>query len=423
MEMHMIPHENPWENVLTQLRHTAEIMKLDPNITKIIEKPEKTVITNFPVKMDDGSVEMFEGYRVQHSNHRGPYKGGVRYSPTISLDEVKALAALMTFKTAVVNLPYGGAKGGVVCDPWKLSKSELMRVTRRFTYSLMGLIGPEIDIPAPDMNTNPEVMSWMLDTYSMMIGHTELGVVTGKPLEIGGSAGRVEATGRGVFIVMDEALKTRRKNKSDLKLAVQGFGNVASNFAKIAHESGYRIVAVADAFGGVYDSGGLDIPKLLTYASSHPKRSVEGFPDAETITNKELLELDVDVLAPCALENQITEKNADNVKASLIVEGANGPTTPDADEVLNEKGIMVIPDILANAGGVTVSYFEWVQGTQSLFWDEQEVNDRLKRIMSRSFEEVRASKDKYNVKDLRTAAMALAVEKIAKVIELRGIFP
>ncbi len=419
----MNPQVNPWENVLTQIRHTAEIMKLDPNITRIIEKPQKTVITNFPVTMDDGRVEMFEGYRVQHSNHRGPCKGGVRFSPTVSLDEVKALAALMTFKTAVVNLPYGGSKGGVICDPWKLSKNELMRITRRFTHSLMGEIGPEIDIPAPDMNTNPQIMSWMLDTYSMMVGHTELGVVTGKPVEIGGSLGRTEATGRGVFTVMDEAVKLKKKKKAGLTIALQGFGNVASNFAKIAHENGYKVTAIADAFGGVYDPTGLDIPKILEYASKHPKKSVEGFPKIDTISNEDLLELDVDILAPCALEHQITEKNADNVKAELIVEGANGPTTPGADDVLNEKDIMVIPDILANAGGVTVSYFEWVQGIAYLFWDEQEVNDRLKRVMSKSFAEVRASKDKYKVKDLRTAAMALAVEKIAKVIELRGIFP
>lgn len=419
----MNPQVNPWENVLTQIRHTAEIMKLDPNITRIIEKPQKTVITNFPVTMDDGRVEMFEGCRVQHSNHRGPCKGGVRFSPTVSLDEVKALAALMTFKTAVVNLPYGGSKGGVICDPWKLSKNELMRITRRFTHSLMGEIGPEIDIPAPDMNTNPQIMSWMLDTYSMMVGHTELGVVTGKPVEIGGSLGRTEATGRGVFTVMDEAVKLKKKKKAGLTIALQGFGNVASNFAKIAHENGYKVTAIADAFGGVYDPTGLDIPKILEYASKHPKKSVEGFPKIDTISNEDLLELDVDILAPCALEHQITEKNADNVKAELIVEGANGPTTPGADDVLNEKDIMVIPDILANAGGVTVSYFEWVQGIAYLFWDEQEVNDRLKRVMSKSFAEVRASKDKYKVKDLRTAAMALAVEKIAKVIELRGIFP
>lgn len=419
----MVSHDNPWENVLVTLRHTAEIMKLDSNIMKIIEKPERITITNFPVKMDDGSVQMFEGYRVQHSSHRGPCKGGIRYSPSVELDEVKALAALMTFKTSVVNLPYGGAKGGVTCDPWKLSKDELMRITRRFTYSIMGQIGPQIDIPAPDMNTNPQVMSWILDTFSMIKGHTELGVVTGKPLEIGGSAGRTEATGRGVFTVMDEAVRSTKKKKQELKIALQGFGNVASNFAKIAHESGYKIVAIADAFGGVIDQEGLNIPKILDYASKHSKKSVDGYPKTDVISNEELLELDVDILAPCALENQITKKNADDIKAWLIVEGANGPTTPEADGILNEKDVTVIPDILANAGGVTVSYFEWVQGIQSLFWDENEVNERLKKIMIRAFQEVRASKEKYHIKDLRTAAMALAVERVAKVIELRGIFP
>ncbi len=421
----MIEKENPWENFLTQLRTTADAISLDPNVVRILEKPARTIITNFPVTMDDGSVVMFEGYRVQHSAARGPCKGGIRYSPTVSLDEVKALAALMTFKTAVVNLPYGGAKGGVVCDPWKLSQNELMRVTRRFTYSLMNMIGPEIDIPAPDMNTNPQVMSWILDTYSMMIGRTELGVVTGKPLEIGGSAGRVEATGRGVYIVMEDAIQGSKikKDKKDLKIAVQGFGNVGSNFARIAYEAGYKIVGVSDAFGGVYDPNGIDIPRLLTHISSHPKRSVEGFEAGDAISNKELLEIDVDVLAPCALENQITKDNADNIHARLIVEGANGPTTPEADQILTEKKTVVVPDILANAGGVTVSYFEWVQGLQNLFWDESEVNERLKRIMSRSFEEVRATQDKYRLPNLRMSAMALSVERIAKVIQLRGIFP
>ncbi|MEM4734525.1 MAG: Glu/Leu/Phe/Val dehydrogenase [Candidatus Thorarchaeota archaeon] len=419
----MVKEENPWENFLIQLRQTAKAINLDENILKILEKPARTLVVNFPVTMDDGRIEMFEGYRVQHSRARGPCKGGIRYSPTVSLDEVKALAALMTFKTAVVNLPYGGAKGGVVCDPFKLSKNELMRITRRFTYEMMDMIGPEVDIPAPDMNTNPQVMSWIVDTYSMMVGRTELGVVTGKPLEVGGSAGRVEATGRGVFTVMEDAVKLLGMNKSHATIAVQGFGNVGSNFAKIAHANGYKVVAVADAFGGVYDPEGIDIPDLIKYAEAHPKRSVEGYTKGSTITNEKLLELDVSILAPCALENQITEHNADKVKASLIVEGANGPTTPGADKILNERKVMVVPDILANAGGVTVSYFEWVQGLQNLFWDEQEVNEKLTKIMSRSFREVRDTQKKYNLKDLRTAAMALAVERIAKVIQLRGIFP
>ncbi len=420
----MSKEENPWTNFLTLLRNTANAINLDPNVLAILERPSRTIITNFPVTMDDGSVRMFEGYRVQHSSARGPCKGGIRYSPTVSLDEVKALAALMTLKTAVVNLPYGGAKGGVVCDPWKLSKDELMRVTRRFTYSLMNMIGPEIDIPAPDMNTNPQIMSWILDTYSMMLGRTELGVVTGKPLEIGGSAGRNEATGRGVFTVMEDALRVlKKKEKKDLTIAVQGFGNVGSNFARIAYDNGYKIVGVSDAFGGVYDPSGLDINQLLSHVAKHPKRSVEGFKAAQSISNKELLELDVDILAPCALENQITEMNADNINAWLIVEGANGPTTPAADEVLTEKKVVVVPDILANAGGVTVSYFEWVQGLQNLFWDEPEVNERLRRIMTRAFEEVRLTQEKYRLPNLRAAAMALAVERIAKVIQLRGIFP
>ena len=419
-----INESNPWENVLTQLRKTAETIDLDRNILKILEKPASMLITSFPVKMDDGNLEVFEGYRVQHSSHRGPCKGGIRYSPTVSLDEVKALAALMTWKTAVVNIPYGGAKGGVVCDPWKLSSGELQRLTRRFTYSILSMIGPDSDIPAPDVNTNPQVMSWILDTYSMIKGHTELGVVTGKPLEVGGSVGRIEATGRGVFICMQEQLRREGKRFGEnISIALQGFGNVGSNFANAAHENGCRILGITDAFGGVYDPDGLDIPKLIDYASKHPKRSIDGYPSVETITNKELFELEVDVLAPCALENQITQENADDIGAPMIVEGANGPTTPTADEILLEKGVVIVPDILANAGGVTVSYFEWVQGLQYFFWDEEQVNKALRDILVRAFSEVYTAREKFKTKDLRTAAMALAVERVAKAIELRGIFP
>jgi glutamate dehydrogenase (NAD(P)+) len=317
---------NAWENVLSQLRSTAAAIKLDKNILKILEQPSKTLITHFPVTMDDGRIEMFEGYRVQHSSHRGPCKGGIRYSPTVSLDEVKALAALMTFKTAVVNIPFGGAKGGVVCDPWKLSIDELKRLTRRFTYSIINFIGPESDIPAPDVNTNPQTMSWILDTYSMIKGQTVLGVVTGKPLEVGGSVGRNEATGRGAFVCMEEAFRqAKRKSVKGVSIAVQGFGNVGGNFAKVCNENGCKIVGVADAFGGVYDPDGLDIPKLLQHAANHPKASVDGFPGADTIGSKELFELDVDVLAPCALGEVITSENADDIKAGMIVEGANGP--------------------------------------------------------------------------------------------------
>jgi glutamate dehydrogenase (NAD(P)+) len=415
---------NAWENVLAQLRSTAEVIKLDKNILKILEKPGKVLTTNFPVTMDDGHLEMFQGYRVQHSAHRGPCKGGIRYSPTVSLDDVKALAALMTFKTAVVNIPFGGAKGGVVCDPFKLSIDELKRMTRRFTYSIINMIGPESDIPAPDVNTNAQTMSWILDTYSMVKGQTVLGVVTGKPIEVGGSIGRNEATGRGAFVCMEEAFRQqKRRNIKGVSVAVQGFGNVGSNFAKVCHENGCKIVGITDAFGGVYDPNGLDIPKLLEYAAHHPKGSVEGFPGVDTITNKELFKLDVDVLAPCALGEVITSENADGIKAPMIVEGANGPTTPAADEILLEKKALVLPDILANAGGVTVSYFEWVQDLQYFFWNEQQINQALKDILVKAYTEVNEMRDKYHMKNLRLSALALAVERVAKAIQLRGIFP
>ena len=415
---------NPWHNALTQLYNAAEVINLDKSSLKILERPSTILTTNFPVTLDDGGIEVFTGYRVQHSTARGPCKGGLRFSPDVNLDEVKALAAWMTYKSAVVNIPYGGAKGGVVVDPFKHSRNELKRLTRRFTYSILNLIGPERDIPAPDVNTDPEIMSWIMDTYSMIKGHTELGVVTGKPLEVGGSLGRMEATGRGVFIAMSEALKQRnRQSCKDVSIAVQGFGNVGANFAKIAYEHGAKIIAVTDAFGGVYDPTGLNIPELIEYTAKTPKKSISGYHCPQTITNMELFTLDVDVLAPCALENQINSNNADKVKAKLIVEGANGPTTPVADEILNSNGILVIPDILANAGGVIVSYFEWVQGLQSYFWNEERINAALEDILVKSYTEVNRIKTKYNLKELRTAAMVLAVKRVASAIELRGIFP
>lgn len=414
---------NPWKNALTQLRNTAEIIDLDKNIQKILEKPAKTLITSFPVTMDDESIEVFEGYRVQHNATRGPCKGGIRYAPDVNLDEVKALASWMTYKTAIVNIPYGGAKGGVVVDPRKISVNELKRVTRRYTYSIIGMIGPERDIPAPDINTTPEIMGWIMDTYSMIRGHTELSIVTGKSLELGGSLGRLEATGRGVHIVMEEALKQQKQSSKNATIAIQGFGNVGSNFAQIAFQNGAKIIAVTDAHSGCYNPEGLNIPEILDYVTNNPNRTVEGYPNAEIITNKELFTLDVDILAPCATQNQITRENADKIEAKLIVEGANGPTTPLADSILNEKGIVILPDILANAGGVTVSYFEWVQGLQYFFWDENQVNEALKKIMVRAFAEVNQMKEKYNTRDFRTAAMALAVHRVARAIQLRGIFP
>jgi glutamate dehydrogenase (NAD(P)+) len=414
---------NPWKNALTQLRNSAEIIDLDKNIQKILENPAKTLITTFPVTMDNESIEVFKGYRVQHNAARGPCKGGIRYAPDINLDEVKALASWMTYKTALVNIPFGGAKGGVVVDPYKLSINELKRVTRRFTYSIIGMIGPDRDIPAPDINTTPEITGWIMDTYSMIQGHTELGVVTGKPVEIGGSLGRLEATGRGVYIVLEEALKLHKQSSKDVTIAIQGFGNVGSYFAKVAYQHGAKIIAVTDAFSGCYNPEGLNILELLHYVSNHPNRTIKGYPNGEPITNKELLTSNVDVLAPCAIQNQITGENADNIEAKLIIEGANGPTTPIADSILNERDIVLIPDILANAGGVTVSYFEWVQGLQHFFWNEKKVNEALQKILVGAFAEVNQMKEKYNVKDFRTAAMALAVHRVAQAIQLRGIFP
>ncbi|MFX0055312.1 MAG: Glu/Leu/Phe/Val dehydrogenase [Promethearchaeota archaeon] len=414
---------NPWNNVLTQLRDVAEIIKLDSNILSILEKPDRILITSIPVQMDDGIVKVFEGYRVQHSHHRGPCKGGIRFSPDVNLDEVKALAALMTWKTAVVNIPYGGAKGGVVCDPWKLSSDELRKLTRRFTYSLINMIGPESDIPAPDINTNPQMMAWIMDTYSMIKGHTELGVVTGKPVETGGSVGRVEATGRGVFYTMQEALRQQKRKCKGITIALQGFGNVGSHFAISASQAGAKIVGITDAFGGVYDPDGLDTMKLLEYASQHPRKSVEGYPGLDALTNEELFKLDVDVLAPCAIGEVIRKENADSIEASIIVEGANGPTTAQADDILQERQIAVIPDILANAGGVTVSYLEWVQGLQYFFWDEKQVNDRLREVLIRAYYEVDKTAEEFNLKSLRRAALALAIRRVARAIELRGIFP
>lgn len=414
---------NPWKNALTQLRITAEIIDLDKNILKILEKPAKTLITSFPVTMDDESIEVFEGYRVQHNATRGPCKGGIRYAPDVNLDEVKALASWMTYKTAIVNIPYGGAKGGVIVDPRKLSVRELKRLTRRYTYSILGMLGPERDIPAPDINTTPEIMGWIMDTYSMIQGHTELGIVTGKPLELGGSLGRLKATGRGVHIIMEEALKQQKQSSKNATIAIQGFGNVGSNFAQIAHQNGAKIIAVTDAHSGCYNPEGLNIPEILDYVTNNPNRTVDGYPNAEIITNKELFTLDVDILAPCATQNQITRENADKIEAKLIVEGANGPTTPLADSILNEKGTVILPDILANAGGVTVSYFEWVQGLQYFFWDENQVNAALKKILVGAFADINQMKEKYNTQDFRTAAMALAVHRVARAIQLRGIFP
>ncbi|HKZ43151.1 MAG TPA: Glu/Leu/Phe/Val dehydrogenase, partial [Candidatus Hodarchaeales archaeon] len=349
-------------------------------------------------------------------------KGGIRFAPEVNLDEVKALAFWMTLKNAVVGLPFGGAKGGVCCDPNKLSEDELRRITRRYTYSMLNMIGPEKDIPAPDMGTNAKTMAVMMDTYSMLKGYSVPGIVTGKPVELGGSLGRVEATGRGVFFCVREALKHKKLSPQGVVIAVQGFGNVGSNFAKIVAENGAKVVAVSDVYGAIYNPSGLDIPALLKHVET--TKRISGFLGAKEITNSALLELDVDILAPCALEKQITSENASKIRAKIIAEGANGPTTPEADEILFKKGVMVIPDILCNAGGVTVSYFEWVQGLQSFFWSEDEVNSRLERVIVKAFHETMEKneflKGQY---DLRIAAFVLAVERIVQATKMRGIFP
>uniref|UniRef100_A0A832MNT9 Glutamate dehydrogenase n=1 Tax=Pseudothermotoga hypogea TaxID=57487 RepID=A0A832MNT9_9THEM len=411
-----------YEQALEVFRQAAKVMQLDPNIQKFLERPQRTIIVEFPVLMDDGRVEMFVGYRCQHSTALGPAKGGIRYHPNVTLDEVQTLAFWMTWKCSLLNLPYGGGKGGVKVDPSKLSKGELERLSRRFFFEISQFVGPHKDIPAPDVNTNPQVMAWYLDTYSMHVGYTALGVVTGKPVELGGSVGRNEATGRGVAVVAAEACKLLGKDVSKAKVAVQGFGNVGSFSAKILQEEfGAKIVAVSDVSAAYYDPNGIDISDLMAYRDSN-KGLIDGYPKAQKIKHEELFELDVDILVPAALENAITEENADKIKAKLIVEGANGPVTPEADKILYSKGVTIIPDILANAGGVTVSYFEWVQDLQSFFWDLDDVRNKLAKMMKAAFAEVAKTKEKYDT-DFRTAAYIVAIDRVAKAVKLRGIYP
>lgn len=411
-----------YEQALEVFRQAAKVMQLDPNIQKFLERPQRTIVVEFPVLMDDGRVEMFVGYRCQHSTALGPAKGGIRYHPNVTLDEVQTLAFWMTWKCSLLNLPYGGGKGGVKVDPSKLSKSELERLSRRFFFEISQFVGPLKDIPAPDVNTNLQVMAWYLDTYSMHVGYTALGVVTGKPVELGGSVGRNEATGRGVAVVAAEACKLLGMDISKAKVAVQGFGNVGSFSAKILQEEfGAKIVAVSDVSAAYYDPNGIDINDLIAYRDSN-KGLIEGYPKAQRIKHEELFELDVDILVPAALENSITEENADKIKAKLIVEGANGPVTPGADKILHSKGVTIIPDILANAGGVTVSYFEWVQDLQSFFWDLDDVRNKLAKMMRVAFAEVAKTKEKYNT-DFRTAAYIVAIDRVAKAVKLRGIYP
>ena len=411
---------NPWKIALQQLDHAAERLELDPGAHERLRNPEKILTVSIPTKMDDGTLRVFTGHRVHHSLARGPAKGGLRYHPDVTLDEVKALAMWMTWKCAVVGIPFGGGKGGVVCNPKEMSDGELERMTRRFTSELMGIIGPDKDIPAPDVYTNPATMAWIMDTYSTNVGYSVPSVVTGKPLSVGGSEGRDEATGRGSALVIREAMKYLKMDVSGATVAVQGFGNAGTVTALLLARKGLKIIAVSDSRGGIYRSKGLNIEAVMKH--KRDTGSVVDFPDSDRITNEELLTLSCDVLVPAALENQITEENAGAVQAKIIAEAANGPTTPVADEILHDRGLFLIPDILANAGGVTVSYFEWVQGIQKYFWNESEVNAKLEDIICQSFGEVVSLREKEQV-DMRMAAYMLAVGRVAEAIEIRGLYP
>ena len=416
----MAEHGAIFGAMLQEFNVAARIINLEPGIWNILTHPKRQVIVSCPVQMDNGEIEVFTGYRVQYNITLGPAKGGIRYHPDVSLDEVTALAAWMTWKCAVAHIPFGGGKGGIVCDPTKMSRRELEALTRRYVAEIVDAIGPEKDVPAPDVNTNDQIMAWVMDTYSMHVGHTATAVVTGKPIEMGGSLGRREATGRGVMIATREAAKHLGFDIKGASVAVQGFGNVGSVSADLLARQGARIVAVTDWKGGVYNEKGLDIGTLLEYAARHEK-TVDGFPGGERLANDRIWGLGVDVLIPAALENQITMQNAPQIKAKIITEGANGPTTPDAHKYLHEKGVFVIPDILANSGGVTTSYFEWVQDRYGYFWTETEVNDRLEAKMCEAFNAVLQTSLKYKV-DMRTAAYIVAINRVATVTRMRGMY-
>jgi glutamate dehydrogenase (NAD(P)+) len=410
---------NPWEAQAARFDFAAQKLNLDQGLWKVLRYPAREVIVHIPVMMDNGSIEVFTGFRVQHSIARGPGKGGIRYSPDVTLDEVRALASWMTWKCAVVNIPFGGAKGGVICDPKKMSIGELERMTRRYTSELIEFIGPEKDVPAPDINTNEQTMAWIMDTYSMHMRQTVTAVVTGKPLNIGGSRGRREATGRGIAVVCDEALRYLNMQREGCRVIIQGFGNVGSNAAKLMMEKGYKIIGIAEYDGGLYNSHGIDIHLLLEYRQRNG--TVMGFKGAEAVNSSELLVSDCEILIPAATENVITSRNADRVKARIVCEGANGPTTAVADEILADKKIFIIPDILANAGGVTASYFEWVQDRQGYFWKEAVVNEQLESILSESFGDVVRYAEAHAVNN-RIAAYMLAIDRVAFTIKQRGIY-
>jgi glutamate dehydrogenase (NAD(P)+) len=410
---------NPWEAQAARFDLAAQKLNLDDGIRKVLSYPNRELILHIPVAMDNGKLEVFTGYRVQHSIARGPSKGGIRYAPDVTLDEVRALASWMTWKCAVVNIPFGGAKGGIICDPHKMSQGELERMTRRYTAELVEFIGPEKDVPAPDVNTNEQTMAWIMDTYSMHMRQTVTAVVTGKPINIGGSRGRREATGRGIMIVCDEAVKKLGLTPEQTRVIVQGFGNVGSNAALLMSEAGYRVIGIAEVEGGLFNKNGIDVDALSKYRQQN--RTLKGFPGAEAADPAELLLTECEILIPAATENVITSRNADQLKCKILAEGANGPTTSVADDILAEKKVFVIPDILCNAGGVTTSYFEWVQDRQGYFWKESAVNDRLAEIMVEAFQDVVRYSEKHSVNN-RIAAYMLAIDRVAYTIRQRGIY-
>jgi glutamate dehydrogenase (NAD(P)+) len=412
-------HGDTFNAMLQEFNVAARVLNLDPGIWRILTHPKRQIVVSCPVQMDNGEIEVFTGFRVQYNITLGPAKGGIRYHPGVTLDEVTALAAWMTWKCAVAHIPFGGGKGGVICDPTKMSKREIEALTRRYIAEIIDAIGPEKDVPAPDVNTNDQIMAWVMDTYSMHVGHTATAVVTGKPLELGGSLGRREATGRGVMIATREAAKHVGVDLSKARVAVQGFGNVGSVSAQLIARQGARIVAVTDWKGGVYNDAGIDVDKLLAHVQQH--RTVDGFSGGDPLQQAALFGLDVDILVPAALENQITMANAPGIKARIIIEGANGPTTPDAHRSLHDRGVFIVPDILANSSGVTTSYFEWVQDRYGYFWDLEQVNQRLEAKMCEAFDDVLQTSLKYNV-DLRTGAYIVAINRVATVTRMRGMY-
>jgi glutamate dehydrogenase (NAD(P)+) len=413
-------HSKFWQNAHLYFDRVYQQMNLDPDWRAVLSSPKRVLTVSCPIKMDNGKIQVFTGYRAQHNNARGPFKGGIRFDSAVSGDEVMALAMLQTWKNALVDLPYGGAKGGIVCDPRKLSMGEKERLTRRFTSEILPVIGPQHDIPAPDAGTDAQVMAWMLDTYSMMVGYQALGVVTGKPVTLGGSVGREEATGRGIMNILRKFLATQNKTLAEVRIAIQGFGNVGYHAARLLAERGATIVAISAKEGGLYDESGIDIDAAGVYYRDNGV--LTDFPGADAVGNEEVLTCECDVLVPAAMENTVTEAVAPHVKARVVCEGANGPTTPEADEILRDNGVTVLPDILANAGGVTVSYFEWVQGLENYFWDMKRVQDELQRVMEKAFDEVNAKADSSDC-DYRTAAYAIAIGRVAEASKLKGLFP